>query len=135
MGRNGTSTRWWLAAAVLAHLLISLVHGAAHAEAAVPLSRAANLFVFVVILAGPLVGLALVWPTVRTGSWIVAMTMAGSLVFGVVNHFVLASPDHVTHVAGPARSLFAITAALLAASEGLGLGLALRLAREGNTAS
>ena len=47
-----------MAAAVLAHLLISMVHGAAHTGARILMSPAANLFVFVVILAGPLVGLA-----------------------------------------------------------------------------
>ena len=49
----------WLTAAVLVHLVVSIVHGAAHSEAHVPLSRAADLFVFGVIVAGPLVGLAL----------------------------------------------------------------------------
>ena len=47
-----------MAAAVLVHLVISMVLGAAHNGAHIPMSPAANLFVFVVILAGPLVGLA-----------------------------------------------------------------------------
>jgi len=127
MGRN---TRPWLAAAVLAHLVISIVHGAAHANAHVPLSTAANLFVFIVILAGPVVGLALTWRADRIGSWIVAITMAASFAFGVVNHFILASPDHVAHVAGQWRPLFATTAVLLALTEALGSGLAIRFAGE-----
>ena len=56
--------------------------------------------------------------------------MAGSLVFGLVNHFVLASPDHVAHVAPEWRPLFTATAVLLALTEALGSGLAVRLARE-----
>ena len=127
MGRN---TRPWLTAAVLAHLVISIVHGAAHANAHVPLSTAANLFVFIVILAGPVVGLALTWRADRIGSWIVAITMAASFAFGVVNHFILASPDHVAHVAGQWRPLFATTAVLLALTEALGSGLAIRFAGE-----
>ena len=130
MNRNVSPTRRWLTAAVLSHLVISLVHGAAHAQAHVPLSRAANLFVFTVILAGPLVGLALTWPAERLGSWVIAITMAGSLVFGLVNHFVMASPDHVAQVAGQWRPLFAATAGLLALTEAFGSGLAIRLARE-----
>jgi hypothetical protein len=118
-----------MAAAVLAHLVISLVHGAAHGGAQVPLSLAANAFVFVVILAGPVLGLALSWRVERTGSLIVALTMAGSLVFGVVNHFVLESPDHVSHVAAKWRMLFGSTAVLLALTEMLGLGFAIRLVR------
>jgi hypothetical protein len=119
------SVRIWLTAAVLAHLAVSIVHGAAHAQAQVPLSRAANLFVFIVILAGPPIGLALMWRAERIGSWLVAVTMAGSLVFGIVNHFVLASPDHVAHVRAEWRPLFASTAALLAVTEALGLALAI----------
>ena len=46
---------------VLAHLVVAIVHGAAHARARIPLSAEANLFVFIVILAGPLIGLAVTW--------------------------------------------------------------------------
>jgi hypothetical protein len=130
MGRNINPLRVWLTAAVLGHLVVSIVHGAAHANANVPLSTSANLFVFIVILAAPVVGLALTWPAQRIGSWLVAIAMAASLVFGLVNHFVLASPDHVTHVALRWRPLFTTTAVLLAITEVLGSGLAIRLARE-----
>ena len=130
MSRNTSPEVRWLTAAVLSHLVVSLVHGAAHAGAQVPLSRAANLFVFIVILAGPLVGLALTWPAERIGTWLIAITMAGSLVFGFMNHFVFASPDHVFHVARDWRPLFTTTAVLLALIEALGAGLAIRLATE-----
>jgi hypothetical protein len=56
--------------------------------------------------------------------------MAGSHVFGLVNHFVLGSPDHVAHVAPQWRPLFATTAALLAVTEALGSGLAIRLVQK-----
>jgi hypothetical protein len=135
MRSNNKSVWRWLAAAVLSHLVISIVHGAAHAEAQVPLSREATLFVFIVILAGPVVGLALTWPAERIGSWLIAITMAGSLVFGLVNHFVLASPDHVGHVVPEWRPLFAMTAILLAVTETLGSGLAIGLARGRKKAS
>ena len=135
MTKNGNSTWRWMTAAVLAHLAVSIVHGAAHDGAHVPLSPAANLFVFIVILAGPLVGLGLTWWAERIGSWIVASTMAGSLVFGLVNHFVLDSADHVAHVAPDWRSLFTTTAVLLVVTEGLGSVLAVRVARERTPAS
>jgi len=53
-GMSGSANpgRRWLTAAVLSHLVVSIVHGAAHNGAQVPLSPAANLFVFTVILAG-----------------------------------------------------------------------------------
>ena len=113
-----------MAAFVLLHLAISIVHGTAHANARVPLSTAANVFVFAVILAGPLVGLVLMWPAERFGLWLIALTMAGALLFGIVNHFVLSSPDHVAHVDPQFRPLFATTAALLAVTEAFGSGLA-----------
>jgi hypothetical protein len=119
-----------LIVAVLAHLVVALVHGATHAEAHVPLSRAANIFVVIVILAGPFVGLALTGSAERLGNWVIAFTMAGSLVFGLVNHFVYDSADHVAHVALPWRGLFATTAVLLVLSESLGCILAIRCARE-----
>jgi len=129
MSRLRNRTLMWLLAAVAAHLAISVVHGAAHSNAQVPLSPASNLFVLVVILAGPLIGLALLWRFPATGAWVVASTMAASLVFGVLNHFVFASPDHVSHVVPEWRTLFAATAVLLAVTEGLGSGLALTLVR------
>ena len=124
----------WLTAAVLVHLVVSIVHGAAHSEAHVPLSRAANLFVFTVILAGPLVGLALASFSERIGSRVIAVTMASALVFGCVNHFVLAGPDHVSEVAEGWRTMFTTTAALLAAIEGLASALAVRIVHAGSRA-
>jgi len=100
----------------------------------VPLSLAANLFVFIVILAGPLIGVALAWPAERLGAWVIAITMAGSLVFGLVNHFGLPGPDHVAHVDPQWRLLFGMTAALLAITETLGSTLAIRVIR-GRSAS
>ena len=125
-----TNPTWtWLTVVVLGHLIISMAHGAAHAQAQVPLSRAATLFVYIVILAGPLIGLVLTWPAERIGGWLIALTMAGSLVFGVINHFVLASPDHVAQVAPQWRPLFTTTAILLVVTEVLGAVLAIRFLR------
>ena len=119
-----------MGSAVAAHLVVSILHGAAHAGARVPLSPAANLFVFGVTFAGPLAGLALMWPAQRIGSWLIGATMAASLMFGLVNHFVLSSPDHVGHVDPEWRLLFAASAALLAVIEGAASGLAIHFARE-----
>jgi hypothetical protein len=130
MSTKGSSARRWLAAVVLSHLAVSIVHGAAHVGAHVPLSQAASLFVFIVIFIGPLVGLGLTWPARRIGSWIVAITMSGSFVFGLVNHFVLAGPDHVANIDPQWRALFAASAIIVAGIEMLGSGLAFLCARE-----
>jgi hypothetical protein len=115
-----------MAALVLVHFAITIVHGTAHARANVPLSPAANAFVFAVILAGPLIGLGLTWPAQRIGACLIALTMAGALIFGFINHFVLDSPDHVAHVDPQWRALFTMTAVLLVLTEALASGLAIR---------
>jgi peptidoglycan/LPS O-acetylase OafA/YrhL len=130
MSTKGSSARRWLAAVVLIHLVVSIIHGAAHVGAHVPLSQAASLFVFIVIFIGPLVGLGLTWPARRIGSWIVAITMSGSFAFGLVNHFVLAGPDHVAHIDPQWRALFAASAIIVAGIELLGSCLAFMCARE-----
>jgi len=117
-----------LAATVVVHLIISFVHGAAHSGAHVDLSRAGSLFVYVVILAGPLAGLALSFWRLQIGAMIVAVTMSASLVFGAVNHFIIPGSDHVTHVAREWRVLFAATAALLVVVEAAGAAVGFRLA-------
>lgn len=130
MSGNSSALRLWLTAAVLTHFVIAIVHGAAHAEARVPLSTAENTFVVVVILAGPLVGLALTRSAPRLGGWVVGAAMGGALLFGFVNHFVFASPDHVAHVDPQWQPLFATTAVLLFVTEALGSWLAVGLVRE-----
>lgn len=109
-----------LAAIVLVHLGVSLVHGAAHSGAQVALGSAGTLFVYVVILAGPLLGLAVAARQRQLGAAIVALTMASSLVFGLINHFIIDGTDHVAHVEAAWRTLFASTAALLVIVEAVG---------------
>jgi hypothetical protein len=46
--------------------------------------------------------------------------MAASLLFGLINHFVISSPDHVDHVAAQWRPLFTSTAVALAVTEAAG---------------
>jgi hypothetical protein len=118
----------WLGAVVGGHLLITILHGTAHQGAHVPLTAAAGAFVLLVIEIGPLAGFALSigWP--RAGGWVVAASMAGALVFGLVNHFVRSSPDHVSQVAEAWRPLFASTAWLLLLTEAIGVAVGVRRA-------
>ena len=115
-----------LTAVVLVHLVLSFVHGAAHSGANVALGPAGNLFVYIVILAGPIVGLLIALRQPLLGLWIIALTMSGSLVFGVINHFIIQGTDHVSHVAAAWRTQFAVTAALLAVVEAAGAAIGLR---------
>jgi hypothetical protein len=119
---------WWLAAAVLGHFLISAIHGRAHDGGHVAITPGQSLFVYSVILIGPLVGLAVSLVRIRLGAAIVAATMAASLVFGLVNHFIIMSPDHVSQVAPEWQTLFTTSAVLLIVSEAGGVVAGLRRA-------
>lgn len=112
-----TNPRKMLVAFVIVHLVVTLAHGASHGGAHVPLTPAALVFVVLVIQLGPLVGLGLMLVQPRSGAAVVAASMAGALLFGVVNHFVLPGPDNIMQVQAEWRTLFAATAALLALIE------------------
>ena len=109
-----------LTVVVLTHLAISIVHGSAHTGAQVPLPFAGTLFVYIVILAGPLAGLGVSRWRLRAGAWIVAVSMSGALIFGLLNHFVIDGLDNVAHVAAEWHTLFGVTAVLLLVSEAAG---------------
>ena len=122
MTRANNPTTISLTAIVVVHAVVSIVHGAAHAGADVPLSAAQRLFILLVILGGPLAGLAIhVKRPGPVGAWVMAATMAGALAFGVVNHFVVDGADRVDHVVGAWAEVFRSTAGLLAAIETAGV--------------
>jgi hypothetical protein len=115
--------RFTLAAIVMLHLIVSVVHGSAHTGAMVEQGPAATSFIVVVILAGPLVGLVWLWMNPRIGAPVIAVTMAASLLFGVINHFIIPGADRVDHVAMAWRGLFGSTAVFLAMTEAAGAAL------------
>ena len=115
-------------AVVLAHLAVNLVHGAAHQELHIDLSSIEMLFVVAVILIGPLVAMGLLWtPRQRLALGLLAITMAGSLAFGLYHHFVAMGPDHVAaQVGGFWGTTFVVTACLLLLTEAIGTYIGLR---------
>ena len=111
---------------IILHVLVSAMHGTAHRTLNVELSRAQIVFIAIVITIAPLLAGLLIWRGATTaGAIMLALSMAGSLVFGVYYHFVLISPDHVSHLAGIPGTIpvimFQATAVLLALLEGLGV--------------
>lgn len=113
----------WVTIAVVAHLIVNLAHGHAHMRLGVGLNAFQNLYVFTVILIAPLVALALSFTRLaRAGAWLLFLSMLGSLIFGVLYHYVIISPDNVAHLpAGSARDLFRISAMLLLLTEVFGV--------------
>ena len=108
---------------VLAHLVVSMVHGRAHEQLAVGLSSWQNIYVMTVIVIAPLIAMALIWTRfARIGLLLLVISMAGSLIFGGLYHYVVISPDHVSHLPpGDAQGLFRTTALLLVLTELFGL--------------
>ena len=123
---------------IILHALVSAVHATAHRTLNVELSRSQIVFVAIVITIAPLLAGLLIWSgAMKAGAILLAFSMAGALVFGVYHHFVLISPDHVSHLPGIPGTIpvlmFQATAMLLALVEGLGV-MAGIMALKSNTA-
>jgi len=109
--------------AVLVHLAVSIIHGQAHTRLGVGLSNWQQSYVLVVIILAPLIALALSFTRFAgAGLWLLLASMLGSLIFGGVYHYLIISPDHVSHLPpGDARGLFRMTALLLLVTETFGV--------------
>jgi len=118
---------WIVTLVVLAHLVVNVLHGQAHTKLAVGLASWQQVYVITVILVAPLVALALSWTRyAKAGAWLLLWSMIGSLIFGIVYHYVIISNDHVAHLPpGEAGGIFRITALLLAITEAVGVAVAL----------
>jgi NADPH:quinone reductase-like Zn-dependent oxidoreductase len=106
---------------VALHFAVTAWHGSAHTTLAIGLPPVKNAFVIGVILVAPLVGAALLWTRfLRTGVWVVFLSMVGALVFGAYHHYVLVSPDNIHHLpagAAQAQAAFVSSAAAVALVE------------------
>jgi hypothetical protein len=109
--------------AVLVHLVVNVLHGRAHEALGVGLSPSQNVFVIGVILIAPLVAMVLLWTRfAHAGLVLLVVSMAGSLIFGAVYHYVVISPDHISHLPpGAAQGMFRMTALLLILTELFGV--------------
>jgi hypothetical protein len=109
-------------AIVVAHLLVNIVHGLAHRELRVGLALPASFFVIVVVLAFPLIAMALLWTAKkRLGLILLSLSMFGSLLFGLYHHFLAVSPDHIhSQPSGAWGTTFVLTAYLLLITEAIG---------------
>jgi hypothetical protein len=112
--------------AVLAHLVVVVLHGQAHTRLGVGLTNCQQLYVLTVIVLAPLVALVLsLTRFASAGLWLLFLSMLGSLIFGASYHYLIISPDHVAHLPlGEARALFRITALLLLVTETFGVVVA-----------
>ena len=126
-----TQLRVSVAIAVMAHLVVVVLHGQAHTRLGVGLSNWQQTYVLTVIVLAPLVALILsLTKYSRSGLWLLFASMLGSLIFGAIYHYLIISPDHVAHLPpGNARGLFRTTAVLLLVTETFGVVVAAMLLR------
>lgn len=107
---------------VVIHAIAHGLHGLAHEEIPVPLSLVQSLFIGVVILLAPIIAAILLWTQFyRIGSWLLLSSMVGAIVFGIYNHFLVISADHVSQVSLQGWGLlFQVTALLTLIVDGFG---------------
>lgn len=118
-------------ATIIAHAVVGAFHSAAHQILGVQVSLGQLIYIILVIMLAPLVAGLLLWKRLRTeGAALLICSLAGSLIFGVFNHFVMNTPDHVSHVANlPQKNwvfVFQITAVLLTLVEAFGIWAGMR---------
>ena len=113
---------------LVVHAVVGVLHELAHRDLGIELTQVQTLFVNLVILAAPVVAVVLLWSRAQTaGALLFAGAMAASLLFGLYYHYVLVSPDHVSHLPdGDLQTAFRITALLLALVQALGAAVGLR---------
>ncbi|MEH2332776.1 hypothetical protein [Nostoc sp.] len=104
------------------HAIANGLHGLAHIQIPVALSLLQISFVGIVIFLTPIIAAVLLWTQFyRIGSWLLVSSIAGSLLFGIYNHFIVISPDHVSQVAFTGWGmLFQVTAILILIVDGFG---------------
>jgi sec-independent protein translocase protein TatC len=116
-------TRVGVSVVVAIHLGVAIWHGWAHSVLGVALPPEKNLFVLIAVVILPVVAALLAWTRwVAPAIWLLVLSMLGGLAFGVYHHYVMVSPDHVSHLpAGdPTAALqFVWSAGVLAAAEAL----------------
>jgi hypothetical protein len=101
-------------AIVILHAIAHGLHGLAHMNIPVPLSLLQGLFIGVVIFLIPILAAVLLWtPFDRLGSWLLLSAMAGAILFGIYNHLLVISPDHMSQVAFANWGLLFQTTAIL----------------------
>ena len=108
---------------VLVHHGIAYHHGNQHILLAIEMASWQTAFINGVILVTPLLGIILLMTPWRlSGAYAVLIGMLGALIFGIVHHYMLTSPDHISHLpsAEPhVHASFLWTAGTIAIFEGL----------------
>ena len=121
---------------VATHSLVAMLHSQAHQQIDVALSSAQNAFALSVVVIAPIVAAVFLWRgRERIGATLLTASLIGSLIFGVVNHFMLDSPDQLAHITSSNwGNVFVVSAYALAVTELAGIFAGSALMRSSNRA-
>ncbi len=118
-----------LAIVAALHLVIGGAHQHAHGVAGVENSPLQVFFIVLVVTIAPWATIWLAWKrNLMIGAVLFSVSMAASLVFGLVLHFALQGPDLYSNVIPEHRRLFVYSALGLALMEFVGFVLGARVA-------
>lgn len=115
-------------AIVIIHAIAHALHGLAHAEIPIPLSLSQDVFIGIVIMLMPIISAVLLWTRFsRIGFWLLLSSLFGAILFGLYNHYIVISSDHVSQVSFTRWGLlFQLTAVLPLIIDGLGSWVSIR---------
>ena len=103
---------------VILHVVINFAHALAHTNLFIAMSLVQNIYIYLVILAGPIIAAAFLHKNPKIGFGLLALTMMGSFLFGVYHHFIAISSDNVFTLGDrPWTTTFLLSAILLAIVE------------------
>ena len=118
-------------ATIALHAAVVLAHGKAHPHLGIGLTPWQHIYVLAVIVVAPLfAGLLLLARQAWAGGILLAVSMAGALVFGAYYHFVAPGADNIASVVAEGWGVvFRWTSVLLALTELAGIWAGLRVLR------
>jgi hypothetical protein len=119
---------------VLAHIIITGVHGFTHQQLEVSLSDFQSAYVFLATVAAPIAAAIMLFlnkpkKIQLVGAWLLFVSMLGSLLFGLAYHVVLPGSDNifsVMHDPSWDSVVFTSTAILLVIFDAVGTGIGAR---------
>jgi hypothetical protein len=107
---------------VALHFVVVVVHSAAHISLHIDMNLWQSVYIFLVIVALPLLAGFLLWRRARGGFLVLLSSMLGALIFGGYYHFITAGIDNVWSLGSrPLSTTFQVTAVLLALTEAVGV--------------
>lgn len=108
---------------VALHVIVAIVHNQAHQEINVALSAFQSVFATVVIVIAPALAAAIIWHgRLRLGAIVLVISLLASFIFGVVNHFMIDSPDQLAYISTTGwGQIFILSAYALALTELVGV--------------